>query len=132
MTVSVTNFVGSVADPRRRADTESAVAAITAATGVEPAMWGSSIIGFGAYRYEYASGRTGETMVVGLSPRKAALTFYLAGGRDGSADLLARLGPHTTGKGCVYVKSFADLDQAVLSELVTGLMRRYDGRTVVS
>ena len=130
--LSVTDFVGSVPDPRRRADTAAAVAAITAAAGVEPVMWGPSIIGFGRYHYRYASGREGDSMVIGVSPRKAALTLYLAGGKEGSADLLSRLGPHTTGKGCVYLKSWAGLDEEVLAEMVTDVMRRYDGQIIVS
>lgn len=125
--LSVTDFVNAVPDPRRRAETASAVATITAATGATPVMWGSAIIGFGTYTYKYESGRTGDWMVIGVSPRKAALTLYLAGGKDESADFLARIGPHTTGKGCIYLKSW---DEQVLSEMVTDVMRRYDGQTL--
>jgi hypothetical protein len=70
-------------------------------------------------------------MVVGFSPRKQALTFYLTGGLAPNEDVLARLGPYTTGKGCLYVKRLADVDEQVLHELVTNVFRRFDGQTVV-
>jgi hypothetical protein len=129
---SVTDFLGAVADPVRRADAEAACALIAEATGVAPEMWGSAIVGFGQYHYRGASGREGDWMTIGLSPRKLALTFYLTGGLEPNQDLLARLGPHTTGKGCLYVKRLADIDGQVLRELVTNVFRRYDGQTVAA
>ena len=81
-------------------------------------LWGSSMVGFGRQRYEYASGRSGEYFAVGFAPRKAALTLYGLTYDGSNADLLARLGPHTTGKGCLYVKRLAELDRDVLSELI--------------
>ena len=129
---SVPDFLGAVADPRRRADAEAACALIADATGAAPRMWGSAIVGFGEYHYRYASGREGDWMVVGFSPRKQALTFYLTGGLAPNEDLLARLGPYTTGKGCLYVKRLADVDERVLRELVTNVFRRYDGQTVIA
>jgi Domain of unknown function (DU1801) len=85
----------------------------------EPAvMWGPAIVGFGRYRYRYESGREGEACRVGFSPRKAAFTFYLTTGFAMRPDLLDRLGKHTTGKGCLYVKALTDIDQGVLEELV--------------
>jgi uncharacterized protein DUF1801 len=129
---SVPDFLGAVADPRRRADAEAACALIAGATGATPEMWGSAIVGFGQYHYRGASGGEGDWMTIGLSPRKRALTFYLTGGLAPNAELLARLGPHTTGKGCLYVKRLADVDEQVLRELVTNVFRRYDGQTVVA
>ena len=129
---SVAEFLSAVADPRRRADAETACALMTEATGAEPAMWGPSIVGFGTYHYRYASGREGDWPAVGLSPRKQSLTIYLSAGFDGYEELLGRLGPHSTGKACLYVKRLADVDQGVLRELVAAGFRHLDGRTVTS
>jgi len=87
-------------------------------TGVEPVVWGSSMIGFGRQPYTTADGKEREWFAVGLAPRKAALTLYGLTFYGSNEDLLERLGPHTTGKGCVYVKRVADLDRAVLTEMV--------------
>ena len=95
-------------------------------------MWGSSIVGFGTYHYRYASGQEGDWPAVGLSPRKAALTLYLGTGFAGAEDLLARLGPHTVGKSCLYLKRLSDVDEPVLRELVSTAFRRLDGRTIIS
>jgi Domain of unknown function (DU1801) len=129
-TAGVAEFLGAVADPGRRADAEAACALIARATGAEPAMWGGSIVGFGTYHYRYASGREGDWPPVGLSPRKANLTIYLSAGFDGAADLLTRLGPHSLGKSCLYVKRLSDVDRDVLSELVGSAFRALDGRTI--
>ncbi len=129
---SVPEFLAAVADPRRRADAEAVCALMADVTGAPPTMWGSSIIGFGTYHYRYASGQEGDWPPVGLSPRKAALTLYLSTGFDGAQDLLGRLGPHTTGKSCLYVKRLSDIDQAVLRELVGAAFRSLDGRTIGS
>jgi hypothetical protein len=123
-------FLAAVADPRRRADAEAACRLMGEVTGAEPAMWGGSIVGFGVYRYRYASGQSGDWPAVGLAPRKAALTLYLSAGFDGAEDLLARLGPHRTGKSCLYLKRLSDVDEAVLRELVGQAFRHLDGRTV--
>ena len=114
-TISVADFIAAVEDPKRRADAEAACALLAEATGEPPVMWGPSIIGFGAYHYRYASGHEGDAPLVGFSPRKANLVFYLYcdEGRD---DLLARLGKHKSGKGCVYVNRLSDIDPAVLKE----------------
>jgi hypothetical protein len=87
-------------------------------TGKKPAMWGSSIVGFDTYHYSYESGREGDMPVVGFSPRKAASVLYGAIGFDGAEALLAKLGKHTTGKGCLYIKKLADVDVKVLETLV--------------
>ena len=109
-------FIAAVEDPKRRADAEAACALLAEATGEPPVMWGPSIVGFGAYHYRYASGHEGDAPLVGFSPRKANLVFYLYcdEGRD---DLLARLGKHKAGKGCVYVNRLSDVDPAVLREM---------------
>ncbi|GIJ44285.1 hypothetical protein Val02_11710 [Virgisporangium aliadipatigenens] len=127
---SVAEFLAGVADPRRRADAQAACALISEVTGEEPAMWGTAIVGFGTYHYRYATGREGDWMAVGLSPRKQALTLYVSAGFDGYADLLARLGPHSTGKGCLYVKRLSDVDESVLRELVAHGFAALNGRTI--
>jgi hypothetical protein len=129
---SVAEFLAGVADPKRRADAEAVTALMAEVTGAEPTMWGSSIVGFGSYHYRYASGREGDWPAVGLSPRKMALTIYLSAGFDGYDDLLARLGPHSTGKTCLYVKRLSDVDENVLRDLVRGGFRQLDGTTLTA
>jgi len=116
--LSVTAFVEAIPDEARRADAKALVKLLQAATGEKPKMWGPSIVGFGSYHYIYESGREGDMPVVGFSPRKAATVLY---GLHSSSDAgdLARLGKHTTGKGCVYVKKLADIDQQVLKTMAT-------------
>ena len=128
----VAEFLAAVPDPRRRDDAEAVCALMAEVTGVPPRMWGSSIVGFGTYHYRYASGREGDWPPVGLSPRKQSLTIYLSAGLDRYADQLARLGPHSTGRSCLYVKRLADVDQAVLRDIVRDAFRELDGRAVVT
>ena len=112
-------FLATVADPRRRGDAEEVVALMREVTGHEPRMWGGSIIGFGRQPYTTADGKQHEWFAVGLSPRKASLTLYGLTFYGSNEDLLARLGKHTTGKGCVYVKRLEDVDREVLREAIT-------------
>ncbi|MBX3635113.1 MAG: DUF1801 domain-containing protein [Rubrivivax sp.] len=111
-------FVAAIADPVRRADCQQLLAMMSRATGAPPRMWGSSIVGFGSYRYRYASGHEGEWCEVGFSPRKGDLSVYLMAGLDGQKGFLARLGRHKTGKSCLYLKRLADVDQAVLQAMI--------------
>lgn len=111
-------FVAAVARPARRRDAETLLALMGRATGQEPRMFGSSIVGFGEYRYAYASGRTGHAAAAGFSPRATASVVYISDGVEAHADALARLGPHTTGVGCLYLKDLARVDLAVLEEVV--------------
>lgn len=116
--VPVEQFVAQVEPARRREEAERVVALITEVTGEQPVMWGPSIVGWGQMHYTYATGREGDWMKVGFSPRKAQLTFYgLKDTPDGDG-LLGQLGPHTVGAGCVYVKRLDAIDQEVLSDLV--------------
>ena len=115
--VSVTAFINALADEARRADAKALVKLMQSASGEKPKMWGPSIIGFGSYHYKYDSGREGDMPIVGFSPRKAATVLYGMGAADAKA-LLAKLGKHTMGKGCVYVKKLADVDQKVLETMV--------------
>ena len=90
-----------------------------AISGSRAAMWGSSMVGFGRYQYRYASGREGEFFLTGFSPRKTALTVYVMPGLERYADQLERLGPHKTGKSCLYLKSLDAVDREVLEEIIT-------------
>ena len=113
--LSVAAFIDGLTDQARRADAKALVKLMQSASGEKPQMWGPSIIGFGSYHYRYDSGREGDMPLVGFSPRKAATVLYGMG--EGKA-LLAKLGKHTTGKGCVYIKKLADVDQQVLAAMV--------------
>jgi hypothetical protein len=127
---SVAEFLAGVADPKRRADAQAVVALMAEVTGAEPTMWGTGIVGFGTYHYRYASGRAGDWPAVGFSPRKQALTIYLSGGFDGYDDLLKKLGPHSTGKSCLYLKRLSDVDEETLRALIAGGFRQLNGATV--
>jgi hypothetical protein len=116
--VSVSEFLEAIADDSRRADARALVKLMRAATGEKPKMWGPSIVGFGSHHYVYESGREGDMPLVGFSPRKPATVLYVSRGFKGFDALLARLGPHKTGGGCLYVKQLADLDNGVLEEIV--------------
>lgn len=116
--VSVADFVAAVEDPKRRADAETLVALMTEETGEPAIMWGTSIIGFGRYHYRYDSGREGDASLAGFSPRKANTVLYLSAEEPRRTELLARLGKHKTGAGCVYLNRLSDVDQIVLREMV--------------
>lgn len=117
-TKSVAAFLAEV-EPIGRADEGRVLADLFArASGQEPVMWGPSIIGFGTYHYRYESGHEGDSPRVGFSPRKAKLVCYLKLDSVGAAPLLARLGKHGTGKGCLYINKLSDIDLSVLEELV--------------
>ncbi len=113
----VAEFVAAVEPARRREEAERIVALLTEATGEQPVMWGPSIIGWGTYTYHYASGRSGEWMKVGFSPRKAQLTFYGLQDSEKQTALLESLGTHTTGVGCLYVKRLDQVDEDTLATL---------------
>jgi hypothetical protein len=115
---SVTEFLESVANERRRQDGFAIFELMREVTGEEPAMWGSSIVGFGSYRYTYASGREGEWPLVGFSPRKQNLTLYIMDGFDAYDSLLGELGKYRTGKACLYINKLEDVDQETLRKLV--------------
>ena len=115
---SVEEFLNAVEHEQKRKDAFAILALMQEATGEEPQMWGASIVGFGSYRYKYGSGRTGEWMMVGFSPRKQNLTLYIMAGFDEYDELLGKLGKHSTGKSCLYIKRLADVDMAALNELI--------------
>jgi hypothetical protein len=116
---SVEDFMAGVEGEDRRADCRALVAMMRRVTDAEPVMWGPSIVGFGSYHYRYASGREGDWMLTGFSPRKRDLTIYIMAGFKGADEALARLGAHRTSSGCcLYVKRLSDVDLEVLEELV--------------
>jgi len=114
----VTDFINSVSHEKRREDSLKVLALMQEITGEEPIMWGSSIIGFGRYHYKYASGREGEWFLTGFAPRKQALTLYIMSGFSAYDELLGKLGKHSIGKACLYIKKLEDVDMDVLRELV--------------
>lgn len=113
-------FIASVAHPQRRADGLLLLNFFHRVTGLVPKMWGPSIIGFGRYHYKYDSGREGEHLMTGFSPRKNALALYIMPGYRDLSTELARLGKHKTGKSCLYINKLADVDMAVLEEIIVG------------
>lgn len=114
----VTAYLDGVADERRRDDARAVLDLMHEVTGAPPRMWGTSTIGFGRQPYRTADGKQREWFAVGLAPRKAALTLYGLTYYGTNTELLERLGPHTTGKGCLYLKRLDDVDREVLTDLV--------------
>jgi hypothetical protein len=117
--VSVTAYIDAIKEEAKRADAKALVKMMQSASGEKPKMWGPSIIGFGSYHYVYESGREGDMPLIAFSPRKPATVLYGLTGFSGAEALLAKLGKHSTGKGCLYIKKLADVDQHLLETLVT-------------
>lgn len=121
---SVEAFLNSVADEQQRADAFRVLEMFKRVTGEEPEMWGTAIIGFGHRVLKYESGRELDWMVTGFSPRKGNLTLYINDSTGGSADLMEKLGKHKTGKGCLYIKKLADVDESVVEQLIARSVER--------
>lgn len=119
---SVDAFLETVTPPQRRADALVLIEMMRRLSGNEPVMWGPSIIGFGRVSYRYASGHGGEMIEIGFSPRKAQLVLYVDG--PNQPDLLAKLGKHTIGKSCLYIRKLADVNLAVVEALITRTLQR--------
>jgi hypothetical protein len=115
---SVLDFITSLEDTQKRDDALVLLKLFEKITKKKAKMWGSSIVGFGNIHYVYASGREGDWMATGFSPRKANLSLYVLSSFEGKAELLAKLGPHKTGKSCLYVKRLADIDMKILEKLI--------------
>ncbi|MDQ0680845.1 hypothetical protein QFZ30_004227 [Arthrobacter pascens] len=115
---SVAEFLAGVEHPVRRRDGLRLLELMSGITGEKPEMWGPTIVGFGRYHYKYETGREGDAAAVGFSPRKASLSLYGLTYGPGAAELLARLGKHRTGAGCLYVNTLEDVDEAVLTDLI--------------
>ena len=115
---SVSRFIEALDDPERRRECKVLVRLMRGITGQKPVLWGESIVGFDTYRYSRSNGKQFEFFRTGFSPRKQALTIYIMPGYADFSAILARLGPHKTGKSCLYLKRLADVDFDVLEELV--------------
>ncbi|KQX05358.1 MULTISPECIES: DUF1801 domain-containing protein [unclassified Leifsonia] len=116
-TNEVGDFIAAVPSARRRADAETLLGLYSRVTG-EPARLSGTIIGFGSHHYRYESGREGDVAAAGFSPRKAATSIYLMDGISRYPDQLARLGPHTTGVGCLYIRDLSAIDLGVLEQII--------------
>ena len=116
--VSVAAFIDGLTDEARRTDAKALIKLMQNASGEKPKMWGPSIVGFGSCHYKYDSGREGDMPLIGFSPRKAASVLYGLNGFKDADTVLAKLGKHTTGKGCVYIKKLSDVDHKVLEALL--------------
>ena len=115
---SVNDFINSISDDRRRHDALIIMNLMKEITGEQPAMWETSMVGFGNYHYRYASGREGDWFLTGFSPKKQALTLYIMSGFTNYESLMKKLGKYTTGKGCLYLKKLEDIDLPTLKELI--------------
>ena len=122
-TNSVTDFLNTVADETKRADSLQLVKIMTKQTGFKAKMWGPSIVGFGSYHYKYESGREGDAPLVGFSPRAKEISLYLSQGPVEKEKLLKELGKHRTGVGCIYIKKLQDINIEVLGKLITNSVK---------
>ncbi len=116
---SVDAFIRSIPNEQRRDDSRALAKLMGEITGETPVMWGSSIVGYGSEHYRYESGREGDMPVVSFSPRAAALTIYSVISYEQARELLEQLGPHTTSKGCLYIKDLSKVDIAVLGQMIS-------------
>ena len=121
--VSVTAFIKSIEDAQMRRDARKVAAMMREATGSRARMWGANIVGYGEYHYKYASGREGDFMIAGFSPRKQALTLYVIPGFKHFESLMSKLGKYKTGKSCLYIKRLSDVDEQVLKRLIVGSVK---------
>ncbi|QEY21785.1 DUF1801 domain-containing protein [Psychrobacillus sp. AK 1817] len=115
----VAEFIEGVDSLKKREDAYTLLEIFEESTGYQAKMWGPSIIGFGTYHYKYASGHEGDAPLVGFSPRKAKISLYFATGDSERAELLSRLGKHTSGKACVYINKVEDINIEVLKEIIS-------------
>ena len=120
------DFVASVEHDVRRGDAEVLLELMERLSGCPPKMWGPSIVGYDEYHYVYESGREGDFLKVGFSPRKANMVLYLLPGYDEAGEMLDRLGKHKIGKSCLYINKLADVDLAVLEELIVAALAHFD------
>ena len=127
-TVAVADFIASIAHEKRRADAASLHEMMQRVSGHPGRVWGASIVGYGDMRYRYATGREGDWFLLGFSPRKTSLSLYLClGGLEQFSSYLDRLGKHKTGAGCLYINTLADVDMAVLEEMMHATKKHVQG-----
>ena len=120
---SVTAFLNKISDKQLRSDCFALLDMMQTVSKYVPVMWGSAIIGFGTYHYVYKSGREGDTVVIGFSPRKQNISIYLMGGLNNVEVELSKLGKYRTGKGCLYIKSLSDVNPEVLKKVFVKALR---------
>jgi Domain of unknown function (DU1801) len=121
---SVAQFVAGLPDEAQRSDAQVLLELLQKATKAEPKMWGDTIVGFDSYHYAGKSGRTGDWLLAGFSPRKQNLTLYMLGGWDADPELLEKLGKHSLGKGCLYIKRLSDVNTPALKRLIAASLKR--------
>ncbi|MEO0527445.1 MAG: DUF1801 domain-containing protein, partial [Bacteroidota bacterium] len=114
--LSVTDFLNTVENDEKRKDAYRLLKLMGEITGQPPVMWGNSIIGFGSYHYKYDTGREGDMLLTGFSPRKQNFALYVMAGFDRYPDLMTKLGKHKTGKSCLYIKKLEDVDIEILTQ----------------
>jgi hypothetical protein len=124
-TQSVADFLNTIADDAKRADSFRLMEIMKEATGFEPKMWGSAIVGFGSYHYKYASGHEGDAPKAGFSPRAKEFSLYLSSNYTGREILMQKLGKHKSGVACVYFKRLADINENVLHEMIVTSIQQY-------
>jgi Domain of unknown function (DU1801) len=117
-TLSVSAYIGGLEDPTRRTEAKELIELMQRATGEKPKLWGPSIVGFGSRHYKYDSGREGDMPLISFSPRKPAIVLYSMLAHSEANALLSKLGKHTMGKGCLYIKNLVDVDKTVLETLI--------------
>jgi hypothetical protein len=127
----VAAFISKIPREGVRKDCQAIIALMKKASKEEPVMWGSSIVGFGSYHYKYESGREGDTIIIGFSPRKQNIAMYLAGGLQNIEAELPSLGTYSTGKGCLYIKSMADVNPSVLGKIFARAFKEGKKRNAV-
>ncbi|MDB5287978.1 MAG: hypothetical protein JWR05_2927 [Mucilaginibacter sp.] len=122
---SVADFLNTITDDAKRTDSFRLMEIMKEATGFEPKMWGSAIVGFGSYHYKYASGQEGDAPKAGFSPRAKEFSLYLSSNYTGREILMQKLGKHRSGIGCVYIKRLADIDKDVLHEMIVTSIQQH-------
>lgn len=125
---SVDAYIDAISDEGRRQDCRALAKLMAKVSKQKPAMWGSSIVGFGTYHYKYESGREGDSCVTGFSSRKGDISVYLMGNFPNRTELLAQLGKHKMGKACLSIRKLADVDLGVLEQLVAGSIAAVEHR----
>ena len=125
---SVKEFLDSIEDEQKRKDCKEIAKMMRKASGKNAKMWGDSIVGFGEYHYKYPTGREGDWMRIGFSPRKQAITLYIMDGFEKRPKLMKKLGKHKTGKSCLYVKRLEDVDKEVLNELIEESVKHFNDK----
>ena len=115
---SVAEFLTAITDDKKRKDFSVIIELITKQTGLEPKMWGTSIVGFGSYHYKYESGREGDAPLTGIASRANAITLYLGSNFDKREELLSKFGKHKIGGGCIHIQKIEDIDTGILIKMI--------------